>query len=287
MKLRSLLATLAVALCTFGASAEGISFEHISLDAALEKAKAENKPIFIDVYATWCGPCKYLSREVFVEEELGAYMNEHFINLKLDGEEGDGDYLMAEFGLDAYPTMLFLSPDREELNRIVGAVSANEILEVSKGVIDPSSTLLFQLEEKYDEGNRDQAFMQSYINELVEKEKDFEPIVNEYLSLYPELDLANEDEFLIFCIGVNELDDPMNQTFLKNIAKHSELFPELTQAKMSILIYSICEQAAANGNNALIEQGVKELTGPLNEILQDTITEDDLRELMLETVSEV
>jgi thiol-disulfide isomerase/thioredoxin len=287
MKLRSLLAAGIVAFSSFGASAEGISFEHISLEAALKKAKTENKPIFIDVYATWCGPCKYLTNEVFVEEELGDYMNEHFINLKLDGEKGDGDYLMVEFGLDAYPTMLYLSPDSEELNRIVGAVSADVILETSKGVIDPSTTLLYQQEQQYTQGDRSKKFLQEYIGELVEKEKDFEPVVQEYIGLYPYLNLDKEEEFLIFCIGVNDLNSDLNQSFLKNISSHNDEFPELTQAKLSILIYSICEEAAITGNNALIENGVKQLTGPLNKILDDTITEEDLRELMLETVSEV
>lgn len=287
MKLRSLLAAALVAILSFGASAEGISFEHISLEAALKKAKAENKPLFIDVYATWCGPCKYLTNEVFVDGDLGAYMNKHFINLKLDGEKGDGDYLMAEFGLDAYPTMLFLSPDKEELNRIVGAAGADEILEVSKGVIDPSTTLIYQQEQRYAKGDRDKEFLQDYISEMIDKDKDFEPIVAEYIELYPKLDLESENEFLIFCVGMNDLDAPLNQSFLKEIVAHSENFPELTQAKLSILIYSICEEAAESGNNELIEKGVKQLTGPLNKILEDTITEDDLRELMLETVSEV
>jgi hypothetical protein len=183
--------------------------------------------------------------------------------------------------------MLFISHEKVELNRIVGAVSADQILEVSKGVIDPSSTLIYQQEQKYAEGNRDQAFLQEYINEMVEREQDFEPVVAEYIKLYPDLDLEDEDEFLIFCIGVNDLEDPLNQSFLTNIADHSNEFPELTQAKMSILIYSICEKAAAEGNNALIEEGVKQLTGPLNAILEDTITEEDLRTLMLETVAEV
>lgn len=287
MKLRSLLAAFMVALLSFGASAEGIVFEHISLEEALKKAKAENKPLFIDVYATWCGPCKYLTKEVFVQEELGAFMNQHFINLKLDGEQGDGDYLMSEFGLDAYPTMLFLSADKVELNRIVGAASADEILETSKGVIDPSTTLIFKQEEQYAQGDRSKTFLQEYISEMVDKDKDFEPVVAEYIELYPDLNLDKEEEFLIFCIGVNELNDARNQTFLKNISAHNENFPQLTQAKMSILIYSICEKTAKEGNNALLEEGVKQLTGPLNIILDETISEEDLRELMLEAVSEV
>ncbi len=284
---KNLFATLSIALLSFGALAGGISFEHISLDRAIEKAKAENKPIFIDVYATWCGPCKYLSREVFVEEELGNYMNEHFINLKLDGEEGDGDFLMAEFGLDAFPTMLYLSADKDELNRIVGAVSAEEILQVSKGVVDPTSTEIYKLRSQYEKGNRDKAFLQSYISEMVENDSDFEPIVSEYLELYPDVNLENEDEFLIFCIGINELDHPKNVAFFNDIDKHNEAFPDLTQAKISILIYSTCEEAHKRGSNEPIEQAVSLLTAPLNSILDEEVTEEDLREIMLESVAEM
>ncbi|GAB5417323.1 MAG: hypothetical protein Crog4KO_29050 [Crocinitomicaceae bacterium] len=284
---KNLLATLSVAFLSFGALAEGISFEHITLDQALEKAKSENKPIFIDVYATWCGPCKYLSREVFVEEELGDFMNEHFINLKLDGEDGDGDYLMSEFGLDAFPTMLYLSPDKDELNRIVGAVSADEILEVSKGVVDPTSTEIYQLRSQYEKGDRDKLFLQSYISEMVQNDDDFEPVVSEYLELYPDVDLENEDEFLIFCIGINELDHPKNAAFFEEIEKYNEAFPDLTQAKISILIYSTCEKAHKSGSNEPIEQAVSLITGPLNSILDDEVTEENLREIMLESVSEM
>jgi thioredoxin-related protein len=287
MNFLSKLTALAAVLFSFGVSAEGISFQHISLDEAVKKAKVENKPIFIDVYATWCGPCKYLSREVFVEDELGAYMNANFINLKLDGEEGDGDYLMAEFGLDAFPTMLFLSPNQEELNRIVGALSAEEILDISKGVIDPTSTKIYQLRSRYDKGDRDKEFMQSYISELVEVDEDFEPIVAEYIDLYPDLDLYSEGEFLIFCIGVNDLDDPKNQTFIENINDYNVDFPDLTQAKMSILIYSLCEEAFTSGDYTIIDKAVDQLTEPLNQILDEEVTEDDLREIMLESIAEM
>lgn len=287
MKFLSKITALVVVLLSFGAFAEGISFQHISLDEAVKKANIENKPIFIDVYATWCGPCKYLSREVFVDDELGAYMNANFINIKLNGEEGDGDYLMAEFGLDAFPTMLFLSPEKEELNRIVGAVGSNEILNISKGVIDPTSTKIYQLQSRYDEGDRDKEFMQSYISELVEVDADFEPVVAEYINLYPDLDLYSESEFLIFCIGVNELDNPKNQLFLENINDYNVDFPDLTQAKMSILIYSICEKAFLNEDYSIIDKAASQLAEALNQILDEEITEDDLRILMIESIAEM
>ena len=44
---------------------QGIDFFHGTWEEALEKATAEEKPIFVDAYAVWCGPCKRMAREVF------------------------------------------------------------------------------------------------------------------------------------------------------------------------------------------------------------------------------
>ena len=49
--------------------ASGIEFQSLSLKQALDKANKENKHVFIDVYATWCGPCKYLVKEIFPDPD--------------------------------------------------------------------------------------------------------------------------------------------------------------------------------------------------------------------------
>ncbi len=91
-----------VLFCLFAAfiievGATGIEFQTLSLNDALAKAKKENKHVFIDVYATWCGPCKYLAKEIFPDSDLGEFMNEHFVSIQLDGEKGDGVMLMKKF----------------------------------------------------------------------------------------------------------------------------------------------------------------------------------------------
>ena len=54
---------------------------------ALERAKTENKPIFLSVGYTSCYWCHVMERQVFENEEIAAYLNEHFVCIKVDREE--------------------------------------------------------------------------------------------------------------------------------------------------------------------------------------------------------
>ena len=63
-----------------GLNAQGVIFEKGTWKEVLEKANRENKIIFVDIYTSWCGPCKNVAKTVFPNAEFGAYYNEHFIN---------------------------------------------------------------------------------------------------------------------------------------------------------------------------------------------------------------
>ena len=86
---------------------------------ALEKAKREDKPIFLSIGYSACHWCHVMSRECFDSEELARQMNEQFINIKVDREERpelDAIYmnaLIAMNGQGGWPLNLFLTPDQE------------------------------------------------------------------------------------------------------------------------------------------------------------------------------
>lgn len=98
---------------------EGIRFFEGTWCEAVKKSKEENKPIFLDVYATWCGPCKMLKRNTFSDKEVGEYFNTHFINVSIDGEEEEGRKLMEKFNLRAYPSLLVI--DQRETAQVIEA----------------------------------------------------------------------------------------------------------------------------------------------------------------------
>ena len=59
-----------------------VKFEKMSWKDTLQKSKKSNKPIFLDIYASWCEPCKALEQNVYTNKVLGKFMNSNFINVK-------------------------------------------------------------------------------------------------------------------------------------------------------------------------------------------------------------
>lgn len=117
-------------------SPEGIQFQNISFEEALKKAKKEKKLLFVDTYAVWCGPCKWMEANTFREKEVGDAFNENFINLKIDMEKGEGPELARKYNVRAYPTMFLIDGDGKVVKRIVGAKKKKQLLEEVSEFID-------------------------------------------------------------------------------------------------------------------------------------------------------
>jgi thioredoxin 1 len=110
----------------------GIQFFDGTLQEALNKAKIEQKPIFIDIYATWCGPCKMLKRKTFTNKDVGSYFNTNYISLSLDGEKGDGAILANKYSIPGYPTLIVLNKNGDLVNLETGYLDANGLLAFGK-----------------------------------------------------------------------------------------------------------------------------------------------------------
>ena len=91
-----------------GASAQGIVFFDGTWEQALEKAREEEKPIFVDAYTTWCGPCKMMTQRTFPDPQVGDLFNANFISVKIDMEQEAGLAFQRQYPVRAYPTLLFI-----------------------------------------------------------------------------------------------------------------------------------------------------------------------------------
>jgi thioredoxin-related protein len=110
----------------------GIQFRVSSWAAAVEEARKENKPIFLDAYASWCGPCKLLKRNTFTKKEAGDFFNEHFVNIAIDMEKGEGPELADKFSVDAYPTLIIADKDGNLVTYTKGYMNAGQLVEFGR-----------------------------------------------------------------------------------------------------------------------------------------------------------
>lgn len=113
----------------------GIQFQKGTWQQALDLAKKENKLVFLDIYATWCGPCKQLKKHTFADKTAGDFYNTNFVNMALDGEQEEGAALAQKFGIEAYPTLMFVTPEGELIIKSPGFRTADDLVKLGKEII--------------------------------------------------------------------------------------------------------------------------------------------------------
>ncbi|MDE5579407.1 MAG: thioredoxin family protein [Alistipes sp.] len=125
---------LAAALAAGAAQAQ-VKFETRSTDAVREMAVKEGKLVFIDLYASWCPPCKMMERHVFSRKDVGEFMSQRFVAAKYDTDQATGKELMKRYGSGSIPLYLIFDTKGELLGRIQGAMSAEEFMDNVRKVL--------------------------------------------------------------------------------------------------------------------------------------------------------
>jgi len=143
--MKRLLFSLALLSFTSLAFAQGINFESsLTWDQVKKKAKAENKYIFIDVFATWCGPCREMDNKIYPAQSLGSFMNERFISVKLQVDQtksdskqirtwyADAARITSQYKIGSYPSFLFFSPEGYLVNQGTGFQSVESFQKMAE-----------------------------------------------------------------------------------------------------------------------------------------------------------
>lgn len=194
-----------------------IEFEHnISWSQVKEIARKENKMIFLDAYATWCGPCKWMSANVFTDKSVGDFYNERFVNYKLDMEKGEGPELAKKLGVTAYPTLLFLDKNGELVHRVVGSRDIDEFIENGKNALDPDKQF-YTLLNRYEAGERSNDFLFKMAGAAREASADnAAQIIGEYLKTIPKNEWTNEENTDFVLMSADRFDSEAFQFILEN-----------------------------------------------------------------------
>ncbi|VBB48257.1 Thioredoxin domain-containing protein [uncultured Paludibacter sp.] len=228
---------------------QGIIFEeNHNLKDALAKAKTENKLIFIDAYASWCGPCKLMAKEIFPQKEVGDYYNAHFVNLKLDMEAPENLETAKKYDVKAYPTYLYLNPDGEVVHRALGSMPAEDFIKVAKTADDGENNAM-AIMKKIKNGDRSLTTIKKYL-ELNPYDTTNSSLINEYFKSLSENEIYTQENWDLFNRYVNDINLDSYQYFLNNRDKIAGLVgKENVDNKILSTMVKACYQDSVKAEN--------------------------------------
>lgn len=185
-----------ISLLTSAAYAqEGINFETATWKETLAKAKKENKLIFVDIYTTWCGPCKMMAKDVFPLKAVSEKFNSSFINFKTDAEKGEGIEIAKTYKVNAYPTYLFVNGDGVLYYTTLGAMPEDQFLKEAGNALvefsDPKPLAMWEAE--YAQKKTDKEFLLKYLQKRQKLALKSDFIVDQYVSVSTRGELLNKD----------------------------------------------------------------------------------------------
>lgn len=132
----------------------GIAFFEGSFEEALEEAKKQDKLLFVDFYAVWCGPCKRLAKEVFPQPEVGDYFNDKFISLQINAEKEENVEIAKKYKVEAFPTLGFFDTNGKTLLIRAGALTAEELIHAGK-IVTGEAISFEELYKQYRKKSKD------------------------------------------------------------------------------------------------------------------------------------
>lgn len=225
----------------FAQEAEGgLKFFHGTIEEAQKEADKTSKLLFVDAYTTWCGPCKRMSAETFMDKKVADFFNSHFVNYKLDMEKGEGPDFAGKYSVNAYPTMLFLNPKGEEVHRILGFRPAEAFLQEGLKAIDPTGNMAL-MKSEIESGKAKPETILNYALKQAESGMDYEDIAKKYFATQTDADLLSEKNWN----AMNQLtDDIRSREFQFLINKKVEFVKKYTILKVDEKIMKTCMRAA-------------------------------------------
>ena len=185
-------------ICTVLAQAQniGIRFEKTKWDQVLQKAKKENKMIFLDCYTSWCGPCKWMEKQIYTNDTVADFYNSNFICVKIDMEKDEGFDLAKKYSITNYPTMLYLTGTGEELHRVCGSKAVKDFIEIGRKALNPQEQF-FTYKNQFKDGAAPAKIAYQYFELLEGACLKYDSVVEKYFFAHKDSNLTSPDNWKI------------------------------------------------------------------------------------------
>lgn len=235
----------------------GIDFFHGTWEEALEEAKKQDKLIFVDAYATWCGPCKRMAKNVFTDKKVGDFYNKNFINMKIDMEKKMGRKFGREYPVSAFPTLMYIDYKGKLVHKVKGAQQVESFIKLGKFAmtkIDHSK----DFEVAYEKGDRSPELVYNYVKALNKAGKPSLKIANEYIR--SQKDLTTEQNLKFLLEATTDADSRIFDLMIKHKSAIEKLTSkEAVKNKIEKACYRSAEKAVEYQNADLHKDALKKM----------------------------
>ena len=241
---------------------QGINFRQDDWQNVVSQAKAQKKLIFVDIYTTWCGPCKEMDKKTFTDISVGDKFNARFINYKVDAEKGFGINLAKRYNVTSYPTCLFIDANENSVYNQEGLLRAPDLLKEADMVLNnqANSKPLWTLDKLYNDGRRDSEFLNEYIAvRSLYSNIDNRDLVEEYVKSLTPIQYSADKTLRIMVNNGFKIDGKAFDLLLKFREKAESLFEggvEKVNRAFSQSINEVFDVALKGKNQALFDKAL-------------------------------
>ena len=133
-----LVSVIALLLLAFACQQKQQEQSSMSLSDAQAMAAKEGKPLLIDFYASWCGPCQRFTKASHEDPDIMKALQQVVLH-KIDCEKGDGIALAKKYNITGYPTYVLANSNAETIARWSGYSKDYFLENLDKGTSDLST----------------------------------------------------------------------------------------------------------------------------------------------------
>lgn len=246
------------------AYAQSIDFKYASLAEAREVSKEGEKLVFVDFYADWCGPCKAMENTVFTKAEVGNVFNNDFINFKIDSDLEAGRELVRQYGIQEFPTYLFVNSEGEVVHKIIGFQSVrNLLMEAGKAKRKFEDFVpIKHLDSAYENGNDDVTFLYEYLKRKSYEEGSQPKVLAKYLEVVSESELQTEKVLSLISDNVTSVSSKGFYVLAESLTR----FMKLTESQQKSVLRGI-----SNSKKLTFKEAVENKDDELFNVLIDAV----------------